>query len=64
MAAAPVLHGSALGAARLAARAVGDDVAPPAAAPRVTLPAPERVAIYERQYSIYRATVATLGALH
>jgi xylulokinase len=61
---APVAHGSALGAARLAARAVGDDLAPVAAASQVTQPAPERVAAYERLYLLYRATAAALGALH
>jgi xylulokinase len=62
--ATPVAHGSALGAARLAARAVGDDLAPATSAPRVTLPAPERVTLYQRLHPIYRATAAALGALH
>jgi xylulokinase len=64
VAAVPVAHGSALGAARLAARAVGDDLAPASEAPRVTLPVPAHVTAYERRYPLYRATAVALGALH
>jgi xylulokinase len=59
----PVAHGSPLGAARLAARAMGGDLMPAKDAPPITLPTPEYVATYQRRYSLYRATVAALGAL-
>ena len=71
-------HGSAYGAARLAARALGDEIPPAvahegqasAASPTVTLPHPPAVALYNRLYTLYRplygalrATFAGLGAL-
>ncbi|HEV2237444.1 MAG TPA: xylulokinase [Ktedonobacterales bacterium] len=60
----PVAHASALGAARLAARALGDELAPAPDAPCVTLPVSAHVTTYERRYPLYRATDAALGALH
>jgi xylulokinase len=71
---AAVAHGSALGAARLAARAVGDDLAPllpslsnggageRGSTARTTSPEPEHVAVYERVYRIHREMAAALVA--
>jgi xylulokinase len=72
-------HGSAYGAARLAARALGDEIPPAvahegqasAASPALTRPHPPMVALYDRLYTLYyplhgalRATFAGLGALY
>jgi xylulokinase len=59
---APGAHGSALGAARLAARTVGEDLAPVVATTHVTVPTPERVAVYARLYPLYAESAAALGA--
>jgi xylulokinase len=56
----PTEHASALGAARLAASAFGQETAPPGPTPVLTQPDPRAVQLYRRLYPLYRSLYAAL----